>query len=42
VEKTVGATDVLVAAKNIDLGDSVRASDFKWPQWPVEGARQRE
>ncbi|MCB1441966.1 MAG: Flp pilus assembly protein CpaB [Methyloceanibacter sp.] len=37
VEKTVGATDVLVAAKDINLGDSVRANDFKWQQWPVEG-----
>ncbi len=37
VEKTVGATDVLVAASSINLGDSVRAEDFKWQQWPVEG-----
>jgi pilus assembly protein CpaB len=37
VEKTVGATDVLVAASDINLGASVRASDFKWQQWPVEG-----
>jgi pilus assembly protein CpaB len=37
VEKTVGATDVLVAAKNIGLGDSVRSDDLKWQQWPVEG-----
>jgi pilus assembly protein CpaB len=37
VEKTVGATDVLVAANNINLGDSVRADDLKWQQWPVEG-----
>jgi len=37
VEKTVGATDVLVASKDINLGDSVRAGDFKWQQWPVEG-----
>jgi pilus assembly protein CpaB len=37
VEKTVGATDVLVAAKNIGLGDSVRTDDLKWQQWPVEG-----
>ena len=37
VETTVGATDVLVAANNINLGDSVRAADFKWQQWPVEG-----
>jgi pilus assembly protein CpaB len=37
VEKTVGATDVLVAATNINLGDSVRADDLKWQQWPIEG-----
>ena len=37
VEKTVGATDVLVAATDINLGDSVRANDLKWQQWPVEG-----
>ncbi|MGH6831958.1 MAG: Flp pilus assembly protein CpaB, partial [Methyloceanibacter sp.] len=37
VETTVGATDVLVAATAINLGDSVRADDLKWQQWPVEG-----
>ena len=37
VERTVGATDVLVAAKDINLGDSVRSDDFKWQEWPVEG-----
>ena len=37
VEKTVGATDVLVAATDINLGDSVRADNLKWQQWPVEG-----
>jgi pilus assembly protein CpaB len=37
VEKTVGATDVLVAANAINLGDSVRANDLKWQEWPVEG-----
>jgi pilus assembly protein CpaB len=37
VEKTVGSTDVLVAATAINLGDSVRADDLKWQQWPVEG-----
>ncbi|HXG78119.1 MAG TPA: Flp pilus assembly protein CpaB [Methyloceanibacter sp.] len=37
VEKTVGATEVLVAADNIDLGDSVQAEDLKWQQWPLEG-----
>jgi len=37
VEKTVGATDVLVAATAINLGGSVRGDDLKWQQWPVEG-----
>jgi len=37
IETTVGATDVLVAAKDINLGDSVRANDFRWQQWPVAG-----
>lgn len=37
VEKTVGATEVLVASKNINLGDSVGAQDLSWQQWPVEG-----
>lgn len=37
VEKTVGATDVLVAVADINLGDSVRSDDFKWQQWPIEG-----
>ena len=37
VEKTIGATDVLVAATGINLGDSVRGDDLKWQQWPVDG-----
>jgi pilus assembly protein CpaB len=37
VEKTVGATDVLVAATGINLGDSVRGEDLKWQQWPIAG-----
>jgi pilus assembly protein CpaB len=37
VERTVGAVDVLVAAKDINLGDSVGADDLKWQQWPSEG-----
>ena len=37
VEKTVGATDVLVAATAINLGDSVRGEDLKWQEWPVAG-----
>jgi pilus assembly protein CpaB len=37
VERTVGATDVLVAANPINLGDSIRADDLKWQEWPVQG-----
>jgi pilus assembly protein CpaB len=37
IEKTVGATDVLVAGAGINLGDTVRAQDLKWQQWPIEG-----
>jgi pilus assembly protein CpaB len=37
IEKTVGAVDVLVAAKDINLGDSVGGGDVKWQQWPLEG-----
>lgn len=37
VEKTVGATDVLVAATDIGLGDAVNAANLKWQQWPAEG-----
>jgi pilus assembly protein CpaB len=37
VEKIVGAVDVLVAAKDINLGDSVDSEDVKWQQWPQEG-----
>ena len=37
VERTVGATDVLVAANPINLGDSIRGDDLKWQEWPVQG-----
>jgi pilus assembly protein CpaB len=37
VERTVGAADVLVAAKDINLGDSVAGDDVRWQQWPPEG-----
>jgi Flp pilus assembly protein CpaB len=37
VEKTVGAVDVLVASKDINLGDSVGGEDVKWQEWPSEG-----
>jgi pilus assembly protein CpaB len=33
----VGGTDVLVAATNINLGDSISAADLKWQKWPVDG-----
>ncbi len=36
VETIVGATDVLVAATDIGLGDMVQSADFKWQQWPVK------
>lgn len=38
VEKTVGAVDVLVAAKAISLGDTLQGGDFKWQPWPREAA----
>ncbi len=37
VEKTVGATEVLVAARSIALGDAVQAGDLKWQDWPDQG-----
>ncbi len=37
VEKTVGATDVLVAARNVALGDAINANDLKWQEWPDKG-----
>ncbi|MEG6508453.1 Flp pilus assembly protein CpaB [Methyloligella sp. 2.7D] len=37
VEKTVGATQVLVAAQDIDLGDSIDAADLRWQEWPEKG-----
>ena len=37
IENTVGATHVLVATTNINLGDSVNAQDLKWQQWPQKG-----
>jgi hypothetical protein len=42
VEKTVGATDVLVAANNINLGDSVQAQDLIHPrgETPRPGERR--
>ncbi len=38
VEKTVGAVDVLVAAKVISLGDTLQRGDFKWQAWPRDAA----
>src|SRR5262245_54063473 len=37
IEKTVGAVDVLVASRDISLGDSIAGDDVKWQQWPQEG-----
>ncbi|MGH6866826.1 MAG: Flp pilus assembly protein CpaB [Methyloceanibacter sp.] len=37
VEKTVGATDALVASSNMNLSDTVPTEDFKWQEWPVQG-----
>ncbi len=34
IETQVGTVDVLVAAKAIRLGDSVRSNDVKWLAWP--------
>jgi pilus assembly protein CpaB len=36
ITKQVGTVDVLVAAKAIRLGDSVRADALKWQAWPKE------
>jgi pilus assembly protein CpaB len=38
VETTVGATEVLVAAKAIALGDTLQSGDMKWQKWPKEAA----
>ncbi len=38
VERNVDTTEVLVAADDIALGDSVRASDLKWQAWPTDAA----
>ncbi|ODA66387.1 SAF domain protein [Methyloligella halotolerans] len=37
VEKTVGAKDVLVTAKDLKLGDTISEGSLKWQQWPEEG-----
>jgi pilus assembly protein CpaB len=37
IEKTIGAVDVLVASRDISLGDSIAGDDVKWQQWPQEG-----
>lgn len=34
VTREVGLVEVLIAAKPIRLGDSVRSSDLKWQKWP--------
>ncbi|MGI9387742.1 MAG: Flp pilus assembly protein CpaB [Methyloligellaceae bacterium] len=38
VEKDVSTTEVLVAAKDINLGDSVHSKDLKWQPWPKDAA----
>ncbi|MGI9382036.1 MAG: Flp pilus assembly protein CpaB [Methyloligellaceae bacterium] len=38
VESTIDTVEVLVAAKNIRLGDSVRSSDVSWHAWPKNAA----
>lgn len=38
VETDVNSVRVLVAAKTINLGDSVRSKDLKWQPWPSEAA----
>lgn len=35
---SVDTTEVLVAGKEIRLGDSVNAGDFKWQEWPKNAA----
>ncbi len=40
VERTVGAVDVLVAAKAIRLGDTLQRGDFKWQPWPRDAAAE--
>lgn len=37
IEKTVGAKDVLVTAKDFGLGDAVTEDSLKWQEWPEEG-----
>lgn len=37
-EKTIDTVEVLVAAKDIRLGDSVTSSDIKWQDWPRNAA----
>lgn len=37
VEKTVGATKVLVAAQPINLGDIINGTSLKWQEWPKNG-----
>lgn len=33
----VNATEVLVAAKDLSLGDLTKESDFRWQTWPADG-----
>jgi pilus assembly protein CpaB len=36
VTQTVGATEVLVARRDISLGTVTKASDFRWQTWPAD------
>ena len=38
VEKPLATVDVLVAARDIGLGGSVRAEDLRWQAWPLDAA----
>jgi len=38
IEKDVSSIRVLVAAKDVNLGDAVRSKDLKWQPWPSDGA----
>jgi pilus assembly protein CpaB len=37
VERDIDSAEVLVAAKEIRLGDAVSAGDLKWQAWPEAG-----
>jgi pilus assembly protein CpaB len=37
ITERVDTTEVLVARKNISLGDVTKESDFRWQSWPADG-----